>query len=86
MNRNKQLDWKTLRTSLAKRLLKGEVDAVESAYKSDDVMNLPAGASVWRASNAVSWIAGRATDPDRKLELERVAGEVLTGNRDRAAA
>ena len=58
--------------------------AVEDAFESEDVINLPAGKSVWRASNAISWIAGRTEDPDRKLELERIAGEVLNGKADKS--
>ena len=30
---------------------------------------------MWRVSNAVSWIAGSSDDADRKLELQRIAGE-----------
>jgi hypothetical protein len=71
---------------LARKLLKHEVAAAEAAFESDDVVNLPAGSNVWRASNAISWIAGRTEDADRKLELERVAGEVLNGKTDRANA
>lgn len=83
---DKQVDWKHLKTKLARKLLKGELKAVEDAFESADTYNLPPGASVWRASNAVSWIAGSTTDPDRKLELERVAGEVLTGTTDKEVA
>jgi hypothetical protein len=79
----KKIDWKDVKTSVARRLLKGELKAVEDAFGSEDVVNLPAGKSVWRASNAISWIAGRTEDPDRKLELERVAGEILNGRADK---
>lgn len=82
----KKVDWKNLKTSLARRLLKGEMAAVEAAYQSDDVVNLPEGKSVWRASNAISWIAGRTEDSDRRLELERLAGEVVNGKRDSEVA
>jgi len=82
----KKVDWKILKTSLARKLLKHEVASAEAAFESDDVVNLPAGSNVWRASNAISWIAGRTEDADRKLELERVAGEVLNGKTDRANA
>lgn len=78
----KKVDWKNLRTSLARKLLKSELQAVEAAYESEDVINLPAGKSLWRASNAVSWIAGKTEDNDRRLELERLAGEVINGKRD----
>lgn len=81
----KKVEWKNLRTNLARRLLKGELQAVEAAYESEDVINLPAGKSLWRASNAVSWIAGHTDDNDRRLELERIAGEVLSGKRDSEA-
>lgn len=78
----KKIDWSDLKTSLGKKLLKSEMKAVEDAYKSEDVVNLPAGKSVWRASNAISWIAGKTPDADRRLELERLAGEVINGKRD----
>jgi len=79
----KNINWTTLKTQLARKLLKNEVAAIEAAYESDDVINMPEGKSLWRASNAVSWIAGRTEDADRKLELERIAGEVLTGKADK---
>lgn len=82
----KEIDWKSFKGSLARKLLKSEIAAVEAAYESDDVINLPAGKSVWRASNAISWIAGKTEDADRKLELERFAGEVLNGKKDREVA
>jgi len=82
----KEIDWRHLSTSLARKLLKSEVAAAQAAFESEDVLNLPPGKSVWRASNAISWIAGRTEDPDRKLELERVAGYVLDGKADRAVS
>lgn len=82
----KKIEWKSLKGSLAKKLLKGEMAAVEAAYESEDVINLPAGKSAWRASNAISWIAGKAEDADRRLELERLAGEIVNGKRDSASA
>lgn len=78
----KSIDWKNLKGSLAKRLLKGELTAAEAAFDSQDVINLPAGKTMWRASNAISWIAGNTEDGDRKLELERLAGELASGRRD----
>jgi hypothetical protein len=32
-------------------------------------------------SNALSWIAGRTDDADRRLELERMAGAVMEGKK-----
>lgn len=78
----KHIEWKGMRTQLARRLLKNELQAVEAAYQSEDVINLPPGKTLWRASNAVSWVAGKTESEDRKLELQRIAGEVLNGRRD----
>jgi hypothetical protein len=78
----KKVDWRSMKSAIAKKLLKSELQAVEAAYQSRDVVNLPAGQSVWRASNAISWIAGQTEDGNRKLELQRLAGEVLNGKRD----
>lgn len=78
----KKVEWKNVSGKLAKRLLKSEQDAARMAFESEDVVMLPAGKSVWRASNALSWIAGQTNDADRKLDLQRLAGEVLHGRRD----
>lgn len=78
----KEIEWKNVSTKLGRRLLKGEMDAARAAFESEDVINLPAGKSVWRVSNALSWIAGQTEDADRKLDLQRLAGEVLHGKKD----
>lgn len=82
----KKIEWKTLRAQLAKKLLKEEMKAVEDAWKTEDVTMLPSGESAWRASNAVSWVAGKADDADRRLELQRIAGEIVNGKADKAEA
>lgn len=72
-----------LRTMLGKRVSKGEAERIVDAFKSNDVVNLPAGDTMWRASNAVSWIAGQKdVDSERALDLERLAGEFINGRRD----
>ena len=76
----KKVEWKSVSTLLGKKLLKEELKAVRDAFESDDVINLPAGKSAWRMSNAVSWIAGKVEDTDRKLELQRLAGELIGTN------
>jgi hypothetical protein len=65
------------RDMLRKALQKSESDAVIEAYNSPDTYNLPAGDTTWRLSNAISWVAGKTEDPERKLELMKFAGEVL---------
>jgi hypothetical protein len=65
------------RERLKKILSKGEAEAALNAYNSPDVYNLPEGNTAWRLSNAISWIAGQTEEPERKLDLMRIAGEVL---------
>lgn len=80
------IEWKGAAAKLARKLTKGELDAAKTAFESNDVVNLPAEKSIWRVSNAISWIAGQAeVSEDRRLELQRVAGEVLDGRVDKAA-
>lgn len=72
-----------LRAMLGKRANKGEAQRIVDAFESNDVVNLPKGDTMWRASNAVSWIAGQKdVDADRRLALERIAGEFITQRRD----
>lgn len=75
---SQKVDWAHARAQLKKKLLKGEMEKVEAAFESDDIVNLPAGSSPWRVSNALSWVAkSDDVSPDRKLDLERLAGDVL---------
>ena len=69
-------DWSDFSGRLKKYLSKGEIAAAELAFNGADVVNLPPGKTVWRMSNALSWIAGQTESPDRRLELERLAGAV----------
>jgi hypothetical protein len=71
------VDVPSVKESLKKALLKSESDAVIEAYNSPDTYNLPAGNTTWRLSNAISWIAGNTEDAERKLELMKIAGDVL---------
>lgn len=59
-----------------KALDKSTQKAIVDAFASEDVINLPAGNTAWRASNAVSWIARHTDDPEKKLDLERLAGSL----------
>lgn len=80
---SKEIDWKTVQRGVGAKLLKSELEAARTAFESQDVYNLPKGNTAWRASNALSWIAnGKDVAPDRKLALERLAGEVVSGKRD----
>ena len=82
----KKVEWKNVSTLLGKKLLKEELKAVKDAFESDDCINMPAEKSIWRVSNAISWIAGKVEDEDRKLDLQRVAGLVIHGRQEAEVA
>lgn len=56
---------------------KGTQEAIAQAFNSPDVVELPPGNTLWRFSNAISLVARDTKEPDQKLELERLAGDVL---------
>jgi hypothetical protein len=70
------ISWGSAKKQLAK-LSKKELETTKDAFEGADVQNLPPGKSAWRLSNAVSWLAVNTADGDRKLDLERVAGELI---------
>ncbi len=66
------------------RLGKAEVEKVKAIYNSPDVVNLPAGQSYYRLSNALTWFAQYPeVGTDRKMELQDEAGKLLVPDRDR---
>jgi len=70
-------------TMLKDALGVGQAQAVIDAYKSADIEMLPAGNDAWRLSNAISWVAGKETDGEKRLDLMKLAGKVLLpGKRD----
>ena len=71
------VDANQAREMLRKALQKHEADLVVEAYNSPDTVNMPAGNSMWRLSNAISWVAGKTEDADRKLEISKLAGQIL---------
>ncbi len=79
------IDPSAAKETLKKVLLKSETDEVIEAYNSPDTYNLPAGNTNWRLSNAISWVAGKTEDAERKLELMKIAGDVLPKPRSTAA-
>jgi hypothetical protein len=58
------------------KLTRAEIDATRETFNNGDVTVLPRGTSVARMSQAVAWMAQSAT-PERRLELERVAGAIM---------
>jgi hypothetical protein len=80
---NKAVDATQAQKMLKDALGIGRAQEVIDAYKSADIENLPAGNSVWRMANAISWIAGQEKDGEKKLELMKLAGRVmLSGKKD----
>lgn len=72
-----KVDPKDAVALLRKSLSKGETEAAVAAFNSPDVEMLPQGNTRWRLSNAVSWLAGKCDDTERKLDLMKVAGALL---------
>lgn len=58
-------------------LTKGERDAIVNVYNTPDVELLPPGNTVWRMSNAISLFAQSIDDDDRKVDLMKIAGNVI---------
>ena len=74
---DRPVDASQAREMLRKALQKHEADSVVEAYNSADTVNMPAGNNMWRLSNAISWAAGKTEDAERKLEISKLAGQVL---------
>lgn len=64
---------------LRKSLGKAEIDDAVTAFNTADVELVPAGPTRWRLSNCVSLLAGRTSDIERKVELMKLAGQLLYG-------
>jgi hypothetical protein len=81
-----RIDTKSVWAELPKRgLLKGEIDQVKELFVDGDVEILPQGTTKARLANAISWFAKSAT-PERRLELEEVAGEIMVPQEKKKAA
>jgi hypothetical protein len=63
--------------SATKTFPKATQRSILDAFGSQDVVNLPPGNTAWRASNAISWVARHAEDPEQRLDLERAAASVV---------
>jgi hypothetical protein len=75
----KKVSVREAETFIRKRLdlPKVEQDAVFEAFAAENTEMVPSGQSVWKLSNAISWVAGQSSDRERALDLERLAGTVL---------
>jgi hypothetical protein len=71
-----KIEPQALLAMLKKHMSKGQTQQVVDAFNSPDVEMLPPGQNRWRLSNALSFVA-RNAEPDRRIDLERLAGSVL---------
>jgi hypothetical protein len=71
------VDVRQARETFRRLLEKGEFEAAAQAFESQDTYNLASGNTNWRLSNAIWWIAGQTKETERKLDLTKIAGEVL---------
>ena len=67
-----------IKSVLAKNLNKGEALQVTDTFNSADIVNLPAGQTRYRLANALSWVAGKTENEERRLDLQKLAGRVIT--------
>ena len=72
------IDPKVTLAGLKKKGITKATEAkIAEAFNSPDVVELPPGNTMWRFSNAISLVARNTQDAEQKLELERLAGDVL---------
>lgn len=58
-------------------LTKGERQAIVERFNTPDVELLPPGNTLWRMSNAISLFANEIEDPERKIELMKISGNMI---------
>jgi hypothetical protein len=72
------VDWSSAWRRVSRELTKDEQKAAKAAFDGPEVLQLPTGKTPWRFANVLSWLANSAPDPERKLDLQRLAGAVLS--------
>src|SRR5207253_856007 len=72
-----ELDPDKALATLKKNVSKDQEQKIRDKFNSTDVELLPPGNTAWRFSNAISWLAGQVDDADEKLDLQRLAGQVV---------
>lgn len=64
-------------------LSSAEAKRARELFKGPEVVLLPPEPTRWRLSNVISWMANEQESGDRRIELERLAGEILDGRKAR---
>lgn len=72
-----KIEPKQLEAYIKKNLSKEDAEAVADCYRSADVEMLPPGNTVWRASNALSFFAGKVEDEEKRYDIQKLAGQLL---------
>jgi len=70
-------DGKVLVERFKKAFTKKESERLAEIYNGADVVNLPAGNTAWRFSNAVSYLAHEVPDGERALDMQKWAGALV---------
>jgi hypothetical protein len=75
---SKEVDFETAWKTVGKTLSKGDKEAAKVAFESPDTINLPAGQTMYRFANALSWVANhKETGEEKRLDLQAISGKLL---------
>ncbi len=66
-----------IQTFLKKELSKERTEEVIDSFNSADIINLPAGQTRYRLSQAISFVANQISNEEEKLDLQRLAGTAV---------
>jgi len=72
-----EVDVTKWRRRLTDKLGKKLAEATEAAYLSPDEIHMPAGNTVYRLSNAITWAAQSVENADVVYDAQRLAGEMV---------
>lgn len=75
---SKETSFEQAWRQVGKQLTKATREAVKEAYEGPDTLNMPAGNTMWRFSNALSWVANSdKVDAETRIDLQLQAGKLL---------
>lgn len=81
-----KVEWRTAREVLRKYLGKDDIKEARRMFDDEeDSMRLPPAKSAFKVSSICSWFAQHQDDPDKKIELERAAGNILFPRKNKQA-
>lgn len=75
---SKEVTFEEAWKSVGKSLGKGDKEAVKAAFESPDEHNMPAGSTMYRFANALSWVANsEKVGEEKRLDLQALSGKLL---------